>query len=89
VALAQALRVIIYHVISHVISHVIYHVIYHVSARRQPSHELGEDSFQRLDPQARAQRLLHQLGRLGFDVQLLAQHTSASPAEASVLIAGL
>jgi hypothetical protein len=63
------------------LAHALLVIIYHVIARRQPSHELGEDCFQRLDPQARARRLVHQLGRLGFDVQLLASHFSAPPAE--------
>jgi transposase len=70
------------------LAHALLVIIYHVIARRQPYHELGEDYFQRLDPQARARRLVHQLGRLGFEVQLLAQHISASPAEAPVLAGG-
>jgi transposase len=70
------------------LAHALLVIIYHVIARRQPYHELGEDYFQRLDPQARARRLVHQLGRLGFEVHLLAQHISASPAEAPVLAGG-
>jgi hypothetical protein len=69
VALAPAVRVIIYPVI----------------ARRQPYHELGDDSFPRLDPQARAKRLVHQLGLLGFAVQVPAQRTAASLQSAFVL----
>jgi hypothetical protein len=65
-------------------AHALLVIMYHVIARRQPYHELGEDYFQRLDPQARAKRLVHQLGRLGCDVQLLASpHVSASRAGAS------
>jgi transposase len=66
------------------LAHALLVIIYHVIARRQPYHELGEDYFQRLDPQvdpqARARRLVHQLGRLGFEVVLQPQHSSASPA---------
>jgi hypothetical protein len=43
-------------------------IAYHVILRRQPSHELGEDDLHRLEPEARATRLVRQLGRLGFDV---------------------
>jgi transposase len=59
------------------LAHALLVIIYHVIARRQPYHELGEGYFQRLDPQARARRLVHQLGRLGVDVQLLAPQPSA------------
>jgi transposase len=70
------------------LAHALLVIIYHVVARHQPYHELGEDYFQRLDPQARARRLVHQLGRLGFDVQLLALHTSAPPVQAPALAEG-
>ena len=45
-------------------------IAYHIIARREPYHELGEDYLHRLDPEARAKRLVHQLGHLGFDVIL-------------------
>ena len=57
------------------LAHALLVIIYHVIARRQPYHELGEDYFQRLDPAARAQRLVHQLTHLGFDVQIQAHPT--------------
>jgi transposase len=59
------------------LAHALLVIIYHVIARRQPYHELGEDYFQRLDPAARARRLVHQLTHLGFEVQLHPQHTPA------------
>jgi transposase len=67
------------------LAHALLVIIYHVIARRQPYHELGEDYFQRLDPAARAQRLVHQLTNLGFDVQIQAHPmmmttTAAAPA---------
>ena len=67
------------------LAHALLVIIYHVIARRQPHHEWGEDYFQPLDPQARARRLVHQLGRLGFAVQLQPQHSSASSASALAL----
>ncbi len=60
------------------LAHALLVIIYHVIARRQPYHELGEDYFQRLNPAARAQRLVHQLTHLGFEVQLSAQQAAAS-----------
>jgi transposase len=60
------------------LAHALLVIIYHVIMRRQPYHELGEDYFQRLDPQARAKRLVHQLAHLGFEVQLHVQQTPAS-----------
>jgi len=48
-------------------------IISHVIARRQPYQEFGADSVQHRDPAARAQRLVHQLAHLGFEVPLLAQ----------------
>src|SRR5258707_1789360 len=70
------------------LAHALLVIIYHVIARRQPYHELGENSFQRLDPAARAKRLVHQLTHLGFEVQLPAQQVPASPGGAPVLAAG-
>jgi transposase len=55
------------------LAHALLVISYHVIARRQPYHEFGEDYFQRLDPQMRAKRLVHQLGRLGFEVVLQPQ----------------
>ncbi len=70
------------------LAHALLVIIYHVIARRQPSHELGENSFQRRDPAARAKRFVHQLTHLGFEVQLPAQQVPASPGGAPVLAAG-
>jgi transposase len=69
------------------LAHALLVIIYHVIARRQPYHELGEDYFQRQDPQARAKRLVHQLTQLGFAVQLPAQRTAASQ-EGALVLAG-
>jgi len=69
------------------LAHALLIIISHVIARRQPYHELGENSFQRLDPAARAKRLVHQLTHLGFEVQLHAQQVPASPGGAPVLAA--
>jgi transposase len=52
------------------LAHAILVIAYHIIARREPYQELGEDYFHRLDPEARAKRLVHQLGHLGFDVIL-------------------
>jgi transposase len=64
------------------LAHALLVIIYHVIARRQPYHELGEDYFHRLDPQARAKRLVHQLTHLGFDVQIQAHPTMMPPGAA-------
>src|SRR5260221_2166907 len=45
-------------------------IAYQIIARREPYRELGEDYLHRLDPEARAKRLVHQLGHLGLDVIL-------------------
>jgi hypothetical protein len=59
------------------LAHTLLVIIYHVIARRQPYHELGEDSLHRLDPEARAKRLVHQLAHLGFTVDLPARQDPA------------
>jgi transposase len=61
------------------LAHALLVIIYHVIARRQPYHELGEDYLHRLDPQARAKRLVHQLAHLGFTVELRAQTATGEP----------
>lgn len=70
------------------LAHTLLVIIYHVIARRQPYHELGADYFQRLDPATHANRLVHQLARLGFDVQLPAQPRLASTGSAPTLAGG-
>jgi transposase len=70
------------------LAHALLVIIYHVIARRQPYHELGEDYFQRLDPAARAKRLVHQLAHLGFEVQLQVQQTPASTGGPPALAGG-
>jgi hypothetical protein len=52
------------------LAHTLLVIAYYVILRREPYHELGEDYLQRLDPEARAQRLVRQLTRLGFDVDV-------------------
>jgi hypothetical protein len=71
------------------LAHALLVILYHVSARRQPYHELGEDYFHRLDPEARARRLVHQLAHRGFAVQLPTQQAAASrPDSAAPMLAG-
>ena len=70
------------------LAHALLVILYHVMARRQPYHELGEDSFQRLDPAAQAKRLLHQLTHLGFDVQIQPAHPTLLPTGAAASLAG-
>ena len=60
------------------LAHTLLVIIYHLIARRQPYHELGEDYLHRLDPEARAKRLVHQLAHLGFTVELRAYQAPAS-----------
>jgi transposase len=50
------------------LAHTLLVIAYHVILRREPDHELGEDYLSRLEPEARARRLVRQLARLGFDV---------------------
>jgi len=52
------------------LAHALLVIAYHMIARREPYRELGEDHLTRLEPEARARRLVHQLGRLGFEVAL-------------------
>ncbi len=52
------------------LAHTLLVIAYHVILRREPYHELGEDYLNRLEPEARAKRLVRQLGRLGFEVAL-------------------
>ncbi len=70
------------------LAHALLVIIYHVIARRQPYHELGEDYFQRLDPAARAQRLVHQLTTLGFDVQIQTHPTMMTTTAAASALGG-
>jgi len=52
------------------LAHTILVIAYHVISRREPYHELGEDYLHRADPERRTQRLVRQLGHLGFEVTL-------------------
>ncbi|HUY75530.1 MAG TPA: hypothetical protein VMV29_02090 [Ktedonobacterales bacterium] len=52
------------------LAHTLLVIAYHVILRREPYHELGEDSLQQTTPAMRAQRLVRQLSRLGFEVEL-------------------
>ena len=61
------------------LAHALLVIIYHVIARRQPYQEFGEDYFQHRDPAARAQRLVHQLAHLGFEVHLQPGHLMPTP----------
>jgi hypothetical protein len=70
------------------LAHALLVSISHVIARRQPSQELGADYFQHRDPTARANRLVHQLTHLGFEVQLPAQQASRPRPDALMLTAG-
>lgn len=70
------------------LAHALLVIIYHVIARRQPYQEFGADYFQRLDPTARAKRLVHQLAHLGFEVQLQVQQTPTSTAGIPALLGG-
>ena len=70
------------------LAHALLVIIYHVIGRRQPYQELGEDYFQHRAPAARAQRLVHQLAHLGFEVQILAQPMPASLPATSALAGG-
>jgi transposase len=70
------------------LAHALLVIIYHVIACRQPYHELGEDYFQRLDPAARAQRLVHQLTHLGFDVHIRAHPTMMTTTAAAPALGG-
>lgn len=45
-------------------------IVYHILTRRQPYHELGVASFDRLDHQRVEQRLVRRLERLGYTVSL-------------------
>ena len=44
--------------------------IYHMLANRTPHRDLGADYFNRRPPEVQAKRLLAQLAKLGFEVQL-------------------
>lgn len=55
------------------LAHTLLVIAYHVILRREAYHELGEDYLTRLEPEARAKRLVRQLGRLGFEVALRPQ----------------
>ena len=60
------------------LAHTLLVIAYHVIVRREPYHELGEDYLQQTNPTMRAQRLVRQLSRLGFEVELPAP-LSADP----------
>jgi hypothetical protein len=70
------------------LAHALLVIISHVMARRPPSQELGADAFQRLDPTARAQRLVHHLLHLGFAVELRAQQMPAPTGDTPALAGG-
>jgi transposase len=70
------------------LAHALLVIIYHVIARRQPYQELGADYFQRLDPTARAKRLVHQLMHLGFEVELRAQQMPVPTGDTPALAGG-
>jgi transposase len=61
------------------VAHAILEIAYHIIARREPYREVGEDYLHRLDPEARAKRLVHQLGHLGFDVILRPAGAPSAP----------
>jgi transposase len=52
------------------LAHTILVIAYHLIARREPYQEQGEDYLHRADPERRTQRLVRQLGHLGFEVTL-------------------
>lgn len=52
------------------LAHTILVIAYHLIARREPYQERGEDYLQHGDPERRTQRLVRQLGHLGFEVTL-------------------
>jgi hypothetical protein len=51
--------------------------IYHMLKNDTRHHDLGADHFHRRPPEAQAKRLVAQLGKLGFEVQL---HPTAAAA---------
>jgi transposase len=52
------------------LAHTILVIAYHLIARREPYQEPGEEYLHRADPEQRRQRLVRQLGHLGFEVTL-------------------
>ena len=70
------------------LAHALLVIAYYVILRREPYHELGEDYFQRIEPEARAQRLVRQLSHLGFDVELRSHAPGDLPLAAAALPAG-
>jgi transposase len=52
------------------LAHTILVIAYHLIARREPYQEPGEEYRHRADPEQRRQRLVRQLGHLGFEVTL-------------------
>jgi transposase len=52
------------------LAHTILVIAYHLIARREPYQERGEEYLHRADPERRTQRLVRQLGHLGFEVSL-------------------
>jgi len=68
------------------LAHTLLVIAYHVILRREPYHELGEDYLQQITPTMRAQRLVRQLSRLGFEVALPAPLSGdATPGEGTLL----
>lgn len=43
---------------------------YHMLSRKEPYREAGADFFDRLNPEAIAQRLMNRLYQLGYDVEV-------------------
>jgi len=70
------------------LAHALLVIAYHVILRREPYHELGEDYLTRLQPDARAKRLVRQLGRLGFEVALHPRMDSTPLVAGATLPAG-
>src|SRR5258706_3838339 len=65
------------------LAHTILVIAYHLIARREPYQERGEDYLQHGDPERRTQRLVRQLGHLGFEVTLRPTTTFVPSAEGS------
>jgi len=70
------------------LAHTLLVIAYHVILRREPYHELGEDYLQQTTPTLRAQRLVRQLNRLGFEVALPAPLSIDPTPSAGTLLSG-
>jgi len=68
--------------------HTLLVIAYHVILRREPYHELGEDYLQLTTPAMRAQRLIRQLSRLGFEVELPASLSGDPTPSQGTLLSG-